>query len=232
MSAKPFSFIKESLAADKPATAQAAGAAMCAEIYEFPKKQGGRDLTANEAHRIVALVSLGKKTILFRHGNRAEERLGAIDELSVILKNAKHRNGRRKVPFDVVTCRCIAGVALAELAIDMCPACMGAGQVRMTNQTEGRQPMMACPTCSGKLKRVYKEDERVDSLAAEWLLQHPQEPEEKQTEIRRAIAKDLRAHPKLSDLTDAIDYAKKRLIEAERVATEETARMLERWGVT
>lgn len=227
---KFFGFIKESIAANRIATAQATGAAMCPEVYQLPRAEGGQDLSPNEAHRAVMLVSLGKKSILFRHGNDAGERTGAIEELAAMLKKARDRRGLARVPFAQQICACIAGAALYELAVDKCFACNAAGEVpdHDVKQLEGRQPMRVCPSCMGARRRRHTEDERIQCLAKEWVQAFPAQRVD-DPEAVTIVAKSLRNHARLRELLLGIDYAKGILLEAERVATENTARMVEKW---
>lgn len=227
MRAKTFALVKESMA--RGGEAGAVGGAQVAEVFQIPtaahtrvvgmhkvRVEGGRNLDADGAHRIVAQVSLGKHSVLFRLGHDPKERAGVIDELSIMLKRS--RNKGRTVPFSMKVCRLIAAAACDELALDMCPTCWGAGEVRMKGaEIEGRQPMTVCPTCSGAKRRRYTEDERIARLAKAW------------GGDAKRNAKELRAHKRLHEIIAAIDSAKGMLIESERVAVEEVARMSERW---
>lgn len=217
--------IKELLAASK--LGEAAGAAMCPEMLQVPKKAGGQEMAAEEAERTAALVSLGRKAVIFHHGGSVHERAGAIDELLPMLERARNRHGRRIVHFAEVVTRCVAAVALEELRADKCTVCHGKGQIQVAN-VEGRQPTTMCPKCSGGLLRRFNEDERIGRLAREWLAMCPADPEDK-TAVSE-VAKELRKHSRLRELLFAIDYAKGKLLEAERVVTEQSEKMVERWG--
>lgn len=217
---KAFARTKEEIATT--GLCDAVGGAQVAEVYQIAR---GRNLDAAEAHRIVAQVSLGKHSILFRLGNDARERKGALDELTAMLRGAKTKRGEMRFPFNMRISRCIAGVALNELAIDMCFDCKGAGVVPDHDIAglEGRQPMKVCPACMGAKRRRYGEDERVLSLAKEWCAQHGGAPED-----ATVIAETFRSERRMEEMVSAINYAKGELITCERVATEETAKMLER----
>lgn len=230
MRRKTFALVKEAVATGSHA--DALGGAQVAKVYQIPERphkvrhgrstvavSGGRNLTANEAHRIVALVSLGKRSVLFRIGNDVRERGGAIHELATFLRDRKD-----KTPFPENVRRCIAAAALDELAHDKCPVCKGRGVIPMVADAEGRQPMAQCPSCAGSLKRRYSDDERILKLAREWANVNPKEPGDV-----TVIAGELRKHPRLHALLASIGTARAILIEAERVAIEETARMAERW---
>lgn len=236
MRAKTFAVVKESIATgghcDAVGSAQVPAnySSDCVEASNVVPIRRDRDMSAREAHRIVARVSLGKHSMLFRLGNDAAERAHAIDELSVMLKKA---DGAKKVPFDMRFCRCIAATALDELAIDMCFECKGAGVVRDHDHgtLEGKQPMKPCPSCGGARRRRYNEDERIGKLAVEFRIQMRLDCES-QIEEKRAdteIAKQLRGHKWAHRMIESIEMAKGILLESERIATEETANMLERW---
>jgi hypothetical protein len=239
--------MKEEIAADRPAVAAAGGAAMCAEVLQFPVKgvvevggkqyeiSGGRNLEANEAHRIVAMVSLGKKSILFRLGNHPLERVGIVDELGAIIKSTKNKQGNLRFRFDFRVCNCIAATAIDELAKDQCFTCNGAGVERDhdVQALEGPQPMRVCSACMGAKRRRYSEDERVLNLAKEWILAFQESTWHKADRAGRedmiaTIANGIRRHRKLHEMMSATDFAKGKLIECERVAAQETGAMLER----
>lgn len=216
MRAKVFAVVKEGIAAGRKNSLEAAGAAMCAEVYQIPrtpKTPEARNLTAEEAHRIVAMVSLGKKSILYRLGNMAQERRGAIDELSSMLLRRKP-NGR---PFAKALVRAIAGTALHELAFDVCASCKGSGVIRDHDlqALEGRQPMKVCPTCMGAKRFRFNEDQRTKRLAEEW-----------RPDDAKAAAKELRASARLGAILAAVDTGRATLLEAERIAVEESGYML------
>lgn len=231
MNPKAFALTKESLAADRPEAAQAAGAAMCAEVLQFPATKNpdtnGRNLEAVEAHRIVAQVRLGKHSILYRLGNDASERAEAVDELATILKRAKDKKGQSRFGFDVRICNCIAATAIDELAFDNCKPCMGSGVVRDHDlpALEGRQPMRVCGACQGQKRHRFTEDQRITKLAEEWVRAFGFGQEVADLHI---IAKGIRRHKRLRDILGAVDYAKGELLTCERVAVEETGLMLER----
>lgn len=226
MTERSFS-IKELMAAGK--ISDAIAHAMCPEMLQTPKHLGGQNMEAREAERTAALVSLGRKSVIFRHANDLSERAGAIEELYPILYEAKDRRGRSIAPFSESWIRCIAGAALEELRDDKCIECHGAGQVPMTNQAvEGRQPMMICGKCGGGLLRKnFSEDSRIARLTAEWLKLYPPHPDD--SEAPTAVAQMMRGHRRLNTLIFAIEFAKGKLLEAERIASEQAAKMLERW---
>jgi hypothetical protein len=221
----------------------AVGSAQVAAVYLLPDLSkehqairerfngpGGRNLDANDAHRIVAQVSLGKHSMLFRLGNDPKERAPAIGELTFILQRARRKVGGRLVPFPQNVCECVATVALDELTIDMCPTCSGAGVVRdhSLEDLSGPQPMRQCPSCAGSLRRRYTDDERIMALAKAWIAAFSAKPLD-DPGAPSIVANSLRKHPHLQKLLYAIEYAKHELLAAERVAVEETARMVGRW---
>jgi hypothetical protein len=244
MSRKAFAITKEELAAGR--LADAVGSAQNAKVFQTPREgfvvihgkrhriTGGRNLDADEAHRIVALVALGKKSIVFRSqrnrrpidGAQASERAEAIQDLAHMLKRSRTSDTST---FAMNICRCIASVAMDELAIDMCEACAGAGEMPDHNlqQLEGRQPMKVCPTCMGSRRRRYNDDQRITSLAKAWISHYPAQPLDDPAAVS-VVAASLRKHKQCQRMLAAIVFAKGILLEAERVATEETARMVER----
>lgn len=231
MKARMFSGVKEQLAASRPAAADAAGGAQCAEVLQMPRKLGGQDLSAGEAHRVAAQISLGKKCILYRHGNDIGERAGAIDELSTMLKRDRMRGGNSKVPFDMRVCNCIAAAALDELAFDRCAVCLGRGQVpdHGVEALEGRQPMKQCERCKGAKRLRWDEDQRIATLARAWVAAfHTTEDPAAAVAI---ISRTLRMDRRLRAFLSAIDFGKNLLLSAERVAVEQAGVMLEFWGV-
>jgi hypothetical protein len=236
MRAKTFAMVKETIAtggmADAVGSAQipANYSSDCVEPSNVVQMKRERDVSASDAHRIVARVSLGKHSVLFRLGNDAAERAHAIDELSRILKKS---DGPKKVPFNMQICRCIAGAALDELAFDTCAECTGRGVVRdHDNETlEGKQPMKTCPACGGARRWRHNEDGHISSLAKAWRIQVGVRCET-QIEERRAdaeIATQLRANKSMHRMVECLEYAKSILLESERIAVEETATMVERW---
>lgn len=204
----------------------AAAGAMVAEVYQFHRR-----LDANDAHRRAAMVSLGKHSKLFRHGNDAKERAHAVEELTIMLLRSKTHTGRRLIAFPANICKCIAETAIDELAIDICPTCSGAGEIPDHSlKLEGRQPMTPCTTCHGSLRRSYSDDERIKKLACAWIGVFPEQPLADPAAVS-VVAASLRKHPRLGPMLDAVTYAKRELLAAERIAIEETARMVERWRV-
>lgn len=239
--------MKEEIAANRPAVALAGGAAMSAEVLQFPKKgtvdinghryetRDGRNLDANEAHRIVAQVSLGKKSILFRLGNHPGERDGILEELGIMLRRAKDKKGDSRWGLDTATCRIVAASAIYELTVDQCFKCQGAGEVRAheNEDLEGKQPMMVCPTCHGARRWRYTEDQRIAKLAEEWILLVDRKTWDdaaigQRKDMISTVGASLRKNKKIGDMLSAIDWGKGKLIECERVAAQETGAMLER----
>jgi hypothetical protein len=231
MKAKLFAMLKERIAAG--GLSAEVGGAQVAEVYQIEKAKKGRDLSAEDAERIAADVGLGRKSMLFRLGNHPLERAGVIDQLGESLKRAEGRHGGRIVPFNIALCRCIAAVAIDELALEMCFTCKGAGQVRDHDhqKLEGKQPMKPCPTCAGAKRWRYGEDERVKNMAKAWTSQAGMrfESEAECLDAQRAVAEQLRSD-RLQALINSIEYARQRLLAAERVAVLETAGMCERWA--
>jgi hypothetical protein len=87
----------------------------------------------------------------------------------------------------------------------------------------GRQPMTICHTCSGSRKRKYDTDERVLALAKAWAGIMGVD------DSGGSIAQEMRADKRLQAHLEAIEWARGKLLEAERMAVEGTAEMLERW---
>jgi hypothetical protein len=215
---RKFAHTKEQIASDK--IADAAAAAMEARIYELPRKQGGMDMRAEDAAHRAAMVSLGKRSILFRLGNRPDEMKGAIEELVEMLMLARDKVGRRRVDLDVRTCGLVAQVALLELAHDRCQECLGRGEVEdhSLKGLEGRQPMRVCGSCMGQKRRRYDEDERIIALGR---CAAPNDSVK--------AAKLLRRDKRLTQIVRAVEFAKGELLAAERVAVEGAGLMIERW---
>lgn len=214
---RAFSSVKELMAADKLSDATAA--AMVPELLQqnptidSPECRG---LTPQEANRIVNLVSLGKANNLFRHGNRAHERQVAMEQLAAIIKAEKTRGGQPRFRFSLRFSEAVALAAIDELAVCMCPECSGARVVPMYehNPAEGRQPMVQCPMCHGSGAREYTDDDRRDAV---------RETAESRSVGGEEVERCLPRSPA------AVSWARTKLLEAERVAVEETGRMLERW---
>jgi hypothetical protein len=221
---RTFAKVKEGMAVGL--LSDATSAAMVPEIYQQPKDAGGRDMDAAEAHRIVSLVAMGKACNLFRHGNMPKEREVAIDYLTCMVKNSKLASGSSRWRLSIHLCRCVAAVAVDELCWGVCPTCKGARVVPMSmTEIQGIQPMIGCPTCHGDGKRRHWENERLDALRVAW--------NAARIHVSRGVFRDTFNPASLSkrrrDLLEAVEWAKSKLLEAERVATEETIAMVERW---
>lgn len=203
----------------------AAGRVPCAlgaaQIPEVQERETG-DVKA--ALRVVAQVSLGKRSILFRVGNLATERGEALDELALMMLTRPRRSGKffRHRPLCREALRCIAAVALDELTADLCNACGGRGEMQVVGDAEGRQPMMPCYTCAGTGIHKPEEHERVVMLSREMVRQRCCTSEE-------SVEHAIEQYGPVAFLMDEIDRARALILEAERVAVEETAKMLERW---
>lgn len=228
MNPRKYAQVREAVAADK--APEAVGAAQCAHVYMMPedriaaaakKLAGGMDLSGEDAALRAAKVSLGKKSMLFRFGSRPKEFPGAVEELVVILRKEKRKDGEPRITLNAGTVELVAKCALHELAFDRCGTCMGRGEVEDHDLKglEGKQPMRPCQTCHGQKRRPRNEDDRVLLLAR---LQAPEDP--------AGAAKALRANPRLRDITSAVDCAKGVLLESERISVEGAGLMLERWG--
>lgn len=233
MRAKTFRIVKGGIAngtmADAVGGAQvpAAYSSDCIEPSKHKLLPRERDTDAAEAHRIVAKVSLGKASIIFRDGGDRSERAKVIEELSIILHLGRAGDKPKAYPFkSMQACGWLAAVACDELASPQCPTCSGAAEIKMREDVDGKQPMIICPGCNGTGKRNYKIDERIDSLAKESALGMGIDSFE---DNYRRCAKEIREHRKLRELIYGIELAKSILAECERVAVEETARMVERW---
>lgn len=221
MSPKRYAQTREAVAADRISDATAA--AMVAQVYALPRRKGGMDLSAADASRRAAMVSLGKRFMLFRLGSRMEELPHAVEELVVMLRKPKNAGDRPIVDLDVRRCAWVATAAIYELTFDRCGTCLGRGQVvdHTVQGLEGRQPMRECGTCHGQKRRQLNEDERIGFLArAINPLDHG------------AAAKILRHDPRLKNtVMNGVSAAKSVLLEAERIAVEGAGLMVERWGV-
>jgi len=203
MRTSTYSRIKEAMAAGKfPAESGAS------QIPEVIVAQSDGRLDFKDAERISAMRAMGKANTLFRHGSNAKERETVIDFLWVMVKREETREGKPRWRFPKTTCKCVAMVAADETCWDVCPTCKGAGVVPMdfaNSPPEGRMPMVTCGTCQGTRKRRYTLDERAKALIAE-------------------IRKDKRLH----GFIEAIEWCRGKLLEAERMAVEGAAQMLER----
>lgn len=196
-----------------------------AQVFEMQQERlGGGEAAIAPAMRFIARISLGKRSIIFRIGNDAAERAHAIDELTSILAKLKNKRSAVTVPFNMEMIRCIAAAALDEMTIDMCETCKGATQVPMVSEVEGVQPMTQCPTCSGSGRRRYAEDERILKIAKEFVAAN----RARGSDVT-VVAKELRKHDRLRELLFSVDVAKGVIAESERMAVEETAKMLEKW---
>lgn len=222
MSPKRYSTTKEAISADRLSDATAG--AMVAQVYELPKKHGGMDMDALTAARRAAMVSLGKRSMLFHFGNRHEEAAPAVEELVAILRNPRdprELTGPPQVKQPVHKCAWIARAALYELTFDRCGSCFGRGEVEDHNlKIEGRQPMKSCETCFGSGRRRYNEDFRIKTFAR---AVNPEDEAGAEKSLRKMPSRELHA------LLDCVNVAKGVLLAAERVAVEGTGLMLERW---
>lgn len=123
---------------------------------------------AKEAERTAALCSLGVDLIRFKLAHIPGAKADAEDKLCAVLswKNAESMSswnlkvsaGRRYA---------VARWAIQEWAIDVCPSCLGAKEMK-AHDIEGAQPMLICVTCSGTGKRRYSDQERLDALGGEF----------------------------------------------------------------
>lgn len=119
---------------------------------------------AHEAENAAAMRSLGQAIIAFKYSNRADMRDEAVQKLADQLHKIRKLEMRPGLRMK------IAGWALQEHVIDMCPRCQGAKEVQMHADAEGYQPMMPCPPmpegCSGTGKRRYSDAERIAATGA------------------------------------------------------------------
>lgn len=222
MKAKTFARVKEAIAAAQPAANEAVASATVRDLALARDETAGQ--SGEDAARRAAMVSLGKKSILFRFGNAQNERSGLIEELGAIMANdARYPSHLQAV---------IAGTALHELTFDKCGTCFGRGEVQdhSIQGREGRQPMKQCDSCGGMKRVRFKEDERIQLLArliaADAKIDH--EDDTAYHEFVTFTAKELRSSRRLREILSAVGFGKQKLLEAEREATEGAAFALER----
>lgn len=196
----------------------AVASAQVAHIGVARAANTGRDGEA--AARQAALISLGKKSVMYRFGNAQNERSGAVEELEAILLG----DGRRFFhPWPEV----VAATALHELTFDRCGVCFGRGEVpdHSGAETIGRQPMRECGECKGQKRVRHNEDARVLTMARHFVattkIKHESIAEyEEHVTISGTV---LRKSKEFRELVNAVDYCKHVLIEAERAAVEGAA---------
>lgn len=214
ISRKSFARVKEAIAACRPKAAEAVASAQVLDIGLARDPQSGR--SGEDAARRAALVSLGKKSILYRFGNAQNERSGAIEELVLILK----AEGRKfSHPWTAI----VAATALHELKDSQCQVCRGRGVVpdHAVEALEGRQPMRECGGCHGQKRRRWNEDDRVLMMARFFVdLTVTAETGEEFNALTSDAATALRKSRRLADMRHAVDFAKHVLIDAERAAVE------------
>ena len=223
MKARQFALTKESIAASRTAATQAVASAQVADIALARAANSGRD--GEDAARRAALVSLGKKSVMYRFGNAQNERSGAIEELVPIL-----RADLRGVALPVHLLDVIAGAALQELTDDRCFTCFGRGLVpdHSVEGREGKQPMRICDKCNGMLRRKFDEDARIKGLAQQYVARSKLRIES-HAELDSLVAaadKQIRKSRQLRPLLNAVDFAKGVLLSAERAAVEGAAKAL------
>lgn len=222
MRPKTFSVVKEGIAAAKPAATEAVASAQIVDRV-LAAANSGRDGEA--AARRAAMMSLGKKSILFRFGNAPSEREGIVSDVGEILKG-----DGKQFPINLVDV--IAGTALHELTFDRCVTCLGRGLVpdHSVEAMVGRQPMKTCPTCIGQKRRRFSEDARVNVLArhiaAEARINH--ESDDEYNDFVTFTATELRSSRRIREVLRAVDFAKSILLDAERAAVEGAAIQSER----
>lgn len=104
---------------------------------------------ARDAERQIALVSLGKRSIMYRIGLDATERPFAIEELATMLKRARGRGREPRWALPIGDLRVAAAIALDGLAVDLCPKC------------GGRSALWSCRGCSAARSRLWGANERL-----------------------------------------------------------------------
>lgn len=221
LSAKSYAILKEAMATG--AFPAESGASQIAEV--IVAQSGGR-LDARDAERVSAMRAMGKANNLFRNGKNPAERKTAVAFLWRMVKREETREGRPRWRFSKTTCVCVSTVAVDETCWDACPTCQGAGVVPMgfsEQKIDGRQPMTTCHTCMGSRKRKYDTEERVAALAKAWAGIMGVD------DADGSIAREIRADKRLRGFIDAIEWGRGKLLEAERMAVEGAAEMLERW---
>lgn len=227
MSRRAFSVTKEQLAAGR--LGEAVGTAQVAQIHMLPRRLGGKDMDGPQAARLSAMVSLGKKVVLFRHGSFVAERQGVIEECAALFAPVDVPTGlvdhHARVNLPPHRCKVVVAAALHEIAFDKCDTCFDRGEVQdhSIQALIGRQPMRICETCKGTKRRRFNEDERVEELAREMT---PAKAKAGTLDDNKKWLREMSAEAR--KMLSAVDYAKSVLLEAERVATAETARSLGR----
>jgi hypothetical protein len=220
MRARTFAKVKEDISAGKPAANEAVGSAQVRNLHEYDPFTKTVKSAGPDAARRAALISLGKKSILFRFGNAQNERSGAIEELGAIL-----RGSASKYPVHLTAVIC--GTALHELTFDQCGTCFGRGEVQVQD-LEGRQPMSICGTCNGLKRTRFKEDERIP-LLARYIAATAKIDHENDIEYHEFVtftAKELRSSRRLREILHAVDFATGLILDAERASVEGAAQAL------
>ena len=159
ISQRAFGSIKEALAKDK--LAEAVGAAQVPETYSI-----GRDATEEEGVRIARQVGAGRALLLLLgDSSRGMERAKAIDTLFWGIRKAKTRGRKMRWDFDKTICKAVAIVAVHEFVESACKGCLGAGQVRLNADAQGRQAMLTCQSCLGTGLNKWKPSERAENIS-------------------------------------------------------------------
>jgi hypothetical protein len=215
ISQRAFGSIKEALAKDR--LAEAVGAAQVPETYTIPKSRGGRDLTEDEGIRIAAQVGAGRSLLLLLGDNsRKTEQATVVDTLFKGIRKAKARGKKMRWDFDKAICKAVAVVAVHEFVQSACQTCLGAGQVKLNADVNGRQAMLTCQSCLGTGMNKWKQSERAENI----------------NKALCSITGDnetyvMVKHPRWEDILACIDWSRSRLSESIRFAVEETAHQLE-----
>lgn len=113
--------------------------------------------------REAALSSLGVELIRFKGAHVASAKADAEDKLAGIMAWRSwglDLTGKQRA--------IVAAWAIREWAVDICPTCAGAREVRDHDQHDqvGTQPMKRCPSCLGTSKRRYSDEERTAAMGS------------------------------------------------------------------
>lgn len=219
ISSRAFGSIKEALAKDR--LAEAVGAAQVPETYSVPKNRGGRDMTDDEAKRTAMLVGAGRSLLLLLgdSNGRDFERLAVIDTLFMGIRKARSRGRKMRWDFDRGICKAVAIVAVHEFVESACQTCLGAGQVRLNADAQGRQAMLTCQSCLGTGINKWKTNERAENISqALCTINHQNDPCLPEVTVK---------HPRWKDILECLEWSRGRLSESIRLAVEETAFQLE-----
>jgi hypothetical protein len=105
------------------------------------------------------LCSLGGDLIAFKFGHRAPSKMEAEVKLSIALGWKPWKLKLKTWQYDRIA-RC----AILEWALDFCPTCGGAKEVRNHADVDGAQPMKHCVDCQGTGLRLYSDHERAEAM--------------------------------------------------------------------